>query len=98
MCIFFDGLNDFGNQICGHNHLDFNLWDEIYVIFRPSVYFFVSSLPSKALHFGDCHAAHTMLQNGLFNLLQLKRFNNRFNLFHRHLPSPGPTRFSDVIL
>src|SRR5947207_4140430 len=54
-------------------------------VFAAAVDFGVTFLPAKAFHFGHGHAFNTELGQGFLDLLELERFDDRFQFFHVEL-------------
>src|SRR5947207_9939564 len=54
-------------------------------VFAAAVDFGVTFLTAKAFHFGHGHAFNTELGQGFLDLLELERFDDRFQFFHVEL-------------
>src|SRR5438477_1553440 len=66
-----------------HDHLDFDLGQEIDDVFGAAIEFGVALLPTKALGLGHGDALDADLVKRLLHLVELERLDDRFDLLHR---------------
>ena len=85
-------LYDLGNDFIGYDQFDLGLGDKINLVFRPPVEFGMTLLPSKSPDLADRHPLDTNFCEPIFHFVQLKWFDNGFDLFHPEPPFQIPTQ------
>ena len=73
---------DFRGALVGHHHLEFDLGQQIDLIFHAPVDFLVALLAAMAAHFRDGHAVDANPFERFLNVFELVRLDNGFNFFH----------------
>src|SRR5689334_6397073 len=62
-----------------HGHFKLDLWHELDRVLLPSIGFFVTFLTAESLDLCHRHALHTYLQQGIFDLVEFERLDDRLN-------------------
>ena len=68
--------------LVGHDQFDFDFRQEVHGVFAAAIDFGVALLAAKSLDFAHGHAFDANFAEGIFDFLELERFDDRFNFFH----------------
>ena len=79
------------------HHFEFDLGQQIHVVFLAAIDLFVAFLPAVAANFGDGHAVDADLLQGGLDLLQLERLNDRFDLLSSAIYASRDVAFFAVL-
>src|ERR1017187_6656029 len=77
-----NGLERVGQQRIPQHDFDFDLGQEIHRVFAAPVNLRMSFLPAKTLDLADGHAVNADAAQGVLDLVQFERLDDRFNFFH----------------
>ena len=80
-----NGLDHFLYLFVGKDHFDFDLGQEVHVVFASTVDLLVTFLPAKAFDLGDGHADDTHFGQGFAHFVHFKGFDNCFDFFHESM-------------
>src|SRR5690606_32517359 len=78
----FDSVDHRVRDVVGHHDLQLDLGYEVDHVRGATVDFFLATSAAEPLDFGHGHALDTDLGQGIFDLVQLKRLDDRLDLFH----------------
>ena len=78
-----DGVNGGFHLRIGQHGFDFYFGEKIHRIFAAAINFRVPFLPAKTLDLGDGHSLDAQFVERLLDFIQLERFDDRFDFFHK---------------
>lgn len=79
---FLDGGNHLIVHLDVHRKIELQLGHKTHLVFRTPINLLMTPLAAKALDFTNRHAVDSQFAQGIFDVVELEGFDNRFNLFH----------------
>ena len=79
-------LHGLFDEFVGHNHLQLYFRKKVDRVFASAIKLGVALLTAVAPCFKNGHALDADFHEGVFDCIQLRRLNHRFNLLHRFNP------------
>src|SRR6478736_1173799 len=78
----FDRVDDLMNHLIGDDDLELDLGHEVHDVGRAAVHFLLAAGTAEAFDLGHGHALDTDFGQGILDLVQLERLDNRLDLLH----------------
>ena len=77
-----DGFDDLFGDVIGNRQLEFGLGQKVDDVLGTPVQLGMPALPAVALDLGDRNAVYAHVDDGLADIVELERLDDRLNFFH----------------